>query len=115
MHVYYRYTAPPCPYILLSIFPSMLSLLPKPGTWMETFKQFMAFPMILTALWLVWVLSSQIDAFQLVLVLVGISLIVFFYWLNQINTGLEDKSELLMGFSESTENKQIFSNETNFF
>ena len=72
------------PYILLSIFPSMLSLLPKPGTWMETFKQFMAFPMILTALWLVWVLSSQIDAFQLVLVLVGISLIVFFYWLNQL-------------------------------
>ena len=72
------------PYILLSIFPSMLSLLPKPGTWMETFKQFMAFPMILTALWLVWVLSSQIDSFQLILVLLGISLIVFFYWLNQL-------------------------------
>ena len=51
---------------------------------METFKQFMAFPMILTALWLVWVLSSQIDSFQLVLVLLGISLIVFFYWLNQL-------------------------------
>ena len=72
------------PYILLSIFPSMLSLLPRPGSWMETFKQFMAFPMILTALWLVWVLSSQIDSFQLVLVLLGISLIVFFYWLNQL-------------------------------
>ena len=72
------------PYILLSIFPGMLSLLPKPGIWMETFKQFMAFPMILTALWLIWVLSSQIDSFQLVLVLLGISLIVFFYWLNQL-------------------------------
>ena len=72
------------PYILLSIFPNMLSLLPKPGAWMETFKQFMAFPMILTALWLVWVLSSQIDSFQLILVLLGISLIVFFYWLNQL-------------------------------
>ena len=72
------------PYILLSIYPSMLSLLPKPGTWMETFKQFMAFPMILTSLWLVWVLSSQIDSFQLILVLLGISLIVFFYWLNQL-------------------------------
>tara|TARA_B100001564_G_scaffold292130_1_gene256347 strand:- start:1955 stop:3967 length:2013 start_codon:yes stop_codon:yes gene_type:complete len=72
------------PYIVLSIFPSMLSLLPKPGVWMETFKQFMAFPMILTSLWLVWVLSSQIDSFQLVLVLLGISLIVFFYWLNQL-------------------------------
>tara|TARA_B100000579_G_C22837476_1_gene859624 strand:- start:614 stop:1798 length:1185 start_codon:yes stop_codon:yes gene_type:complete len=37
------------------------------------------------------------------------------YWLNQINTGLENRGELLMGFSESTENKQIFSSETNFF
>ena len=77
------------PYILLSIFPSMLSLLPKPGTWMETFKQFMAFPMILTALWLVWVLSNQIDSLQLILVLLGISLIVFFYWLNQLKISSE--------------------------
>ena len=82
------------PYILLSIFPSMLSLLPKPGTWMETFKQFMAFPMILTALWLVWVLSSQIDSFQLVLVLLGISLIVFFYWLNQLKISSRIGSQL---------------------
>ena len=39
----------------------------------------------------------------------------FNYWLNQINQGYEDHSELLMGFSESLENKAIFSNETNFF
>lgn len=39
----------------------------------------------------------------------------FDYWLNQIDTGLEDRSDLLMGFSESTENKLIFSYETNFF
>ena len=73
------------PYILLSIFPGLVSILPKPGQWMETFKQFMAFPMMLTALWLIWVLSSQISSFQLILVLLGISLIVFFYWLNQLN------------------------------
>ena len=72
------------PYIILSIFPSILNFLPKPGLWMETFKQFMAFPMILTALWLIWVLSSQIDSFQLILIFVGITLIVFFYWLNQL-------------------------------
>ena len=39
----------------------------------------------------------------------------FNYWLTQINQGYEDKSELLMGFSESFENKAIFSNETSFF
>ena len=38
----------------------------------------------------------------------------FNYWLNQINSGFEDKSELLMGFSESFENKSIFSNELGF-
>ena len=39
----------------------------------------------------------------------------FNYWLNQINSGIEDKSELLMGFAESQENKLIFSNETSIF
>ncbi len=39
----------------------------------------------------------------------------FNYWLNQIESGFEDKSELLMGFSESTENLRIFSNETMIF
>ena len=73
------------PYLLLSAFPKMLSALPKPGLWMETFKQFMAFPMILTALWLIWVLSSQISSFQLVLVLGGVVLIIFFYWINHLD------------------------------
>ena len=38
------------PYLILSIKPSLLSFLPKPGAWMETFKQFMAFPMWASAL-----------------------------------------------------------------
>ncbi|MEO6994926.1 MAG: protein-disulfide reductase DsbD domain-containing protein, partial [Lacunisphaera sp.] len=33
------------PYLLLSIFPQAIKFLPKPGAWMETFKQFMAFPL----------------------------------------------------------------------
>mgnify|MGYP001156994973 CR=1 FL=1 len=39
----------------------------------------------------------------------------FNYWLNQIEKGYEDRIEVLMGFSESEENKFIFSNETGFF
>ena len=39
----------------------------------------------------------------------------FNYWLNQINTGIENRGELLMGFAESQENLTIFSNETNVF
>ncbi|WP_269603685.1 DUF4214 domain-containing protein [Prochlorococcus marinus] len=37
----------------------------------------------------------------------------FEYWYNQIETGLEDRSDLLIGFSESSENKSVFLNETN--
>ena len=39
----------------------------------------------------------------------------FNYWLNQIEKGYENRSDLLMGFSESVENKAIFSAETNIF
>lgn len=33
--------------------------LPKPGAWMETLKQIMAFPLYLTAVWLIWVAGRQ--------------------------------------------------------
>ena len=39
----------------------------------------------------------------------------FQYWLNQIEKGYEDRSELLLGFSESLENKSIFASETHIF
>ena len=40
------------PYVLLSWNPSWLKFLPKPGAWMEKFKMAMAFPMLLTVVWL---------------------------------------------------------------
>ncbi len=50
------------PYVLLTLFPSLLAKLPRPGRWMEMFKQFMAFPMFATCVWLLWVLAQQVDA-----------------------------------------------------
>jgi thiol:disulfide interchange protein DsbD len=47
------------PYLLLSIFPQAVKVLPRPGAWMETFKQFMAFPLYATVVYLVWVLAAQ--------------------------------------------------------
>lgn len=47
------------PLLLVSLSPKLLSLLPKPGAWMHTFKQLMAFPMYATSAWLVWVLTEQ--------------------------------------------------------
>ncbi len=49
------------PYVVLSIFPAWLKLLPKPGAWMETFKQVMAFPMFAVAAWLIWLFHTQTD------------------------------------------------------
>jgi len=67
------------PYLLLSIFPAAVKVLPRPGAWMETFKQFMAFPLYATAGYLVWVLAAQTSEegfrgvlFSLVLVAMGI-------------------------------------------
>lgn len=49
------------PYLLLSSVPSLLRYVPKPGAWMESFKQFMGFLMMATVVWLVWVLALQTD------------------------------------------------------
>jgi len=47
------------PDLLLSIFPQAVKLLPRPGAWMEMFKQFMAFPLYATVMDLAWVLAAQ--------------------------------------------------------
>jgi thiol:disulfide interchange protein DsbD len=48
------------PYLILSIFPKWISRLPKPGKWMDTLKQAMAFPLYATVAWLIWTLNSLI-------------------------------------------------------
>jgi thiol:disulfide interchange protein DsbD len=51
---------------------------------MHTFKQVMAFPLYLTAIWLLWVLGRQTDATGMALVLIGMLLLFFAIWLLQI-------------------------------
>jgi thiol:disulfide interchange protein DsbD len=47
------------PFLLIGFVPAFARLLPKPGAWMDTFKQLLAFPLYATAAWLVWVLAKQ--------------------------------------------------------
>ncbi len=68
------------PYLLISFRPSLISSLPQPGKWMETLKEFFAFPMFATALWLLWVFSLQTSADALINLLVSILLISFVIW-----------------------------------
>ena len=72
------------PYFLIALFPSLISLLPKPGKWMETLKQLFGFMMFGAAIWLLWVLANQVDANSLLLVLVGWFLAAFIIWLSII-------------------------------
>jgi len=43
------------PFTALSAAPALIALIPKPGLWMNWFKQALAFPMFATAIWLLWV------------------------------------------------------------
>lgn len=57
------------PYLLLAELPGLLARLPRPGAWMVTLRQALAFPLFATAVWLVWVLGRQsgVDAVGLLL------------------------------------------------
>lgn len=48
------------PYILLTLQPSWMKYLPKPGVWMEKFKESMGFLLLATVVWLLWVLGNQV-------------------------------------------------------
>jgi thiol:disulfide interchange protein len=69
------------PYLLLSIFPQALKVLPRPGRWMETFKQVMAFPLYATVAYLIWVLAGQVSENDLLMALFGLTTISMAMWL----------------------------------
>ena len=72
------------PFVVLILIPKTKSLLPRPGLWMEQFKQFLAFPMFFTTAWLLWVIGRQTDTTVLSLVVVGLIFISIGIWINQI-------------------------------
>ncbi|MFP5467569.1 MAG: protein-disulfide reductase DsbD family protein [Gammaproteobacteria bacterium] len=81
------------PYLLASWWPAVARLLPRPGAWMQTFRQLMAFPMFATVVWLLWVLGQQtgIDgAAALLMLLVALALLVW-------ALNLRGRSRLMLG------------------
>jgi thiol:disulfide interchange protein DsbD len=68
------------PFLAIGFVPALARLLPRPGAWMETLKQVLAFPMYLTAAWLVWVLAHQRGADAVGLVLVAAVLLAATLW-----------------------------------
>src|SRR5690606_21136433 len=68
------------PFLLIGFVPALARALPRPGAWMDTFKQVMAFPLYLTAVWLAWVLAKQLGADAIGLWMVAAVLVALAAW-----------------------------------
>jgi thiol:disulfide interchange protein len=68
------------PMLLLSMLPGLSRLLPRPGPWMAGFKQLLAFPLLATAVWLLWVFGKQTSVDGVALALVGLLLAALAMW-----------------------------------
>jgi len=71
------------PFLVLSFVPGLHRLLPKPGKWMETLKQAFAFPMFLTAAWLLSVLADLAGAGAVGWTLAGATALGFAVWIGR--------------------------------
>jgi thiol:disulfide interchange protein DsbD len=79
------------PYLLLTIFPGALRFVPKPGAWMEAFKQFMGFLLMATVIFLIYVFGAlvgeeQVPWLLLVLLIAGIASWVYGRWGTPLRT-----------------------------
>lgn len=83
------------PFLALSYAPGLLARLPKPGPWMNTFKQFLAFPMLGASIWLVWVLTAQTGTGGVWRILGAMLLLGFAIWLWKYK-GLLAKAALVL-------------------
>lgn len=75
------------PFVILSLVPSLTQKLPKSGQWMDNLKQFLAFPIYLTAAWLLWIVGQQTSVDIVIAICVGIILMVMAIWLWQRASG----------------------------
>lgn len=70
------------PYLLLTVLPPLRRALPRPGHWMETFRQFLAFPLYASTAWLVWVYGQQIEGvYGILLAGLGLVFIALGIWI----------------------------------
>ncbi len=70
------------PFLLLTWIPGLARILPRPGPWMEVFREFLAFPLYLTVIWLLWLLGRQTGIDRVLVVGLGLLLIAFAIWIH---------------------------------
>lgn len=83
------------PYIMLTVFPSLLKFVPKPGVWMNYLRVFLGFLMLLSVLWLVGVLQKQADSISVLMLLGEFLVIWLLMWLYGESQKKGEKTKLL--------------------
>jgi thiol:disulfide interchange protein/DsbC/DsbD-like thiol-disulfide interchange protein len=68
------------PFLLLALFPKLAQQLPKPGPWMEQLKYWLAVPLYISAVWLLWVYGRQTSIDALALALLGFVALAVSCW-----------------------------------
>ncbi|WNO10814.1 protein-disulfide reductase DsbD [Teredinibacter sp. KSP-S5-2] len=99
------------PFLLLSYVPGLTKYLPSPGNWMVLFKQLLAFPLFITVVWLIWVLSNQVGVDTVVMVLFGLLGISFSLWLYRIaqhSAHFPHRNTLIKGMSLTVLSLSLF-------
>lgn len=71
------------PLLLFSYSGAARAMMPKPGAWMETLKQLLAFPLYATAIWLLWVAGRQTGVNTMTAALSGALMLALGLWLWQ--------------------------------
>lgn len=69
------------PFLLLSMFPKLVSALPRPGAWMESFKQGMSFLLLGTVVYQLWVLTAMVEGLPLLWLMLGLLLVALGCWI----------------------------------
>lgn len=69
------------PMLLLGLVPALARALPRPGPWLEGFRQLLAFPLYLTVVWLLWVYGEQTSALGMAWLLAALTALAFALWL----------------------------------
>lgn len=87
------------PFLALSYSPALARMMPRPGAWMETLKQALAFPMYLTAAWLLYVFNLQAGATATLALLVGVIVAIFGVWLWQSFKGQVGRAAAILFFA----------------
>lgn len=72
------------PYLALTFISAARHMLPRPGAWMENFRQFLAFPMFASVCWLIWVLAQQVSHMGQLSALLGMLALGFMIWVLKI-------------------------------